>query len=279
MNLTRLRRKVETAVATANFSLRSDVDKLLRRSLRREKNKMAKLALSWIVKNAQVSSSEKIAICQDTGLPIVFIEVGKDMKASSALVKAISEGVEAGYQKNYLRASIVDPLLRGQSTYKGINYHLNFVPKQKGLKITIFPKGFGSENKSQLRMFNPTANFIKIEEFILKAIKDAGPESCPPFFVGVGIGGSSDTALLLAKEALLKNLDKPNPDKSLNVLEKRLLTKINNLGIGPMGLGGKYTALAVRINKTPTHIAGLPVGVNISCHALRSAAIRIKGKG
>ena len=143
------------------------------------------------------------------------------------------------------------------------------------MTITIFPKGFGSENKSNLKMFNPTASLKQIEDFIVESVNAAGPESCPPFIVGVGIGGTSDTALLLAKKALLGRIDKPNPDKLLNGLEKQLLKRINASGIGPMGLGGKCSSLAVKIKKLPTHIAGLPVGVNISCHALRSASIRI----
>ena len=274
--LTKVKKEVEKAVAKANFSLREDVARLLEASANREKNKPAKQALSWILKNAKIAGEEKIAICQDTGLPIVFIEAGERIKVTSSLVNAISSAVCAGYQKNYLRPSAVDPLLRGKSTYEGVIYHFDFSSKQKGLKITLFPKGFGSENKSRLRMFNPTVNFAEIEKFIIESVKNAGPESCPPFVVGVGIGGTSDTALLLAKKALLKRADKPNLDKSLNILEERLLKKINTLGIGPMGLGGKCTCLAVKIKKAATHIAGLPIGINISCHALRSATIIIK---
>lgn len=276
MNIAKLKKEVEKAVAKANFNLRADVAKLLKLSLRSEKKKQAKQALNWILENAHIAGAERIAICQDTGLPIVFIEAGGDIKISASLVEAIKAAVADGYKKNYLRPSVVDPLLRGKPSYQGMIYHLDFTPKKKGLKIILFPKGFGSENKSALRMFNPTVNFKQIEDFIVESVKAAGPESCPPFVVGVGIGGTSDEALLLAKKSLLDRVDKPNQDKLLNSLEKRLLKRINTLGIGPMGLGGKCTALAVKIKKAPTHIAGLPVGINISCHALRSATIRIK---
>ena len=275
MNIARVKKGVEKAVAKASFRLRADVAKLLRISLRSEKKKQAKQALKWILENAHIAQAQRIAICQDTGLPVVFIEAGADAKVSASLIEVIKAAVANGYRKSYLRPSVVDPLLRGKSSYQGMIYHLDFFPKQKGLKITIFPKGFGSENKSALKMFNPTANFKQIEDFIVESVKAAGPESCPPFVIGVGIGGTSDTALLLAKKALLERVDRPNREKTLNNLEKKLLKRINALGIGPMGLGGKCTALAVKIKKAPTHIAGLPVGVNISCHALRSATIKL----
>lgn len=275
MNIEKLKKQVEKTVAEANFCLRLDVEKLLKKVYRAEQNKKAKRALGWILENAKVARKENLAICQDTGLAVIFIEVGRDRKVSLSLIKAIKKGVEAGYRKNYLRPSIVDPLKRGKSSYRGVLCHLDFNSNIKGIKITIFPKGFGSENKSQLKMFNPTAGFREIEDFVIEAVKKAGPEGCPPFVVGVGIGGTSDEALLLAKKALLERIDKPNPDKFLNKLEKRLLKKINFLKIGPMGLGGKTTALAVKIKKAPTHIAGLPVGVNISCHALRSGVVKL----
>lgn len=276
MNIAKVKKEVAKALTKASFELRADVAKLLKVGLRCEEKKQAKQALKWILENARIAEAEGMAICQDTGLPVVFIEAGGDTKVSASLIEAIKAAVADGYRKNYLRPSVVDPLRRGKPSYQGMIYHLDFSPKQKGLKITIFPKGFGSENKSALKMFNPTVSFKQIEDFIVESVKAAGPESCPPFVIGVGIGGTSDTALLLAKKALLERVDKPNREKSLNNLEKKLLKRINALGIGPMGLGGKCTALAVKIKKAPTHIAGLPVGVNISCHALRSAAVRIK---
>ena len=276
MNFAKLKKEVEKAVAKASFDLRADVINLLKVNLRNEKKKEAKRALKRILENASIAKSERVAICQDTGLPVVFIEAGGNVKVSAPLIEAVKDAVVEGYRKNYLRPSVVDPLLRGKSSYQGVLCHFDFSLTRKGLKITIFPKGFGSENKSRLKMFNPTVDFAEIEKFIIESVKNAGPESCPPFVIGVGIGGTSDTALLLAKKALLKRVDKPNPDKTLNVLEEQLLKKINTLGIGPMGLGGKCTCLAVKIKKAATHIAGLPVGINISCHALRSATVIIK---
>ena len=279
MNFEKLKTKIEKAVARANFSIRADVSRLLKASFKREMKKESKQALRWILDNAKVAKAEELPICQDTGLPVVFIEAGRDIKVTALLVEAVKTAVTNGYRKNFLRPSAVDPLLRGKSSYSGVIYHLDFSLKRKGLKIIIFPKGFGSENKSALKMFNPTASIEQIEDFIIESVKAAGPESCPPFVVGVGIGGTSDTALLLAKKSLLGRIDLPNSDKLLNSLEKSLLKRINLLGIGPMGLGGKCTSLAVKIQKLPTHIAGLPVGVNISCHALRSAVVRIKEEG
>ncbi|MDD5583839.1 MAG: fumarate hydratase [Candidatus Omnitrophica bacterium] len=268
-----IKKQVEQLVGAANFDLRFDVLHLLQKAYRLEKNVKAKDALGWILENAKIAHRESLALCQDTGLPVVFIEAGKDIPISFALLKAIEQGVATGYARNYLRASIVDPLKRGTPSFVGVTSHVEFSSAHKGLKITIFPKGFGSENKSQLKMFNPTAGLKEIENFIIEAVRRAGPEACPPFVVGIGIGGTSDGSLLLAKKALLEKIDKSNQDKTLRLMEQRLLKKINSLNIGPMGLGGKCTALAVKIKTAPTHIAGLPVGINISCHALRSATM------
>jgi len=266
-----MKRKIEKIVKEANFSLRKDVLALLRKAYIRETNKKARHALALILENAKIAKRENLAICQDTGLPIIFIEIGKNKLVTCSLIEEIEKAVISGYKNNYLRASVVSPFDRGNPSYEGVVSHVEFSPHIKGIKVTIFPKGFGSENKSRLKMFNPTTDFNKIEDFILESIQIAGPESCPPFVVGVGIGGTSDTALLLAKKALINRVDKKNTDKFIDKLEKRLLKKINSLNIGAMGLGGKNTCLAVKIKTAPTHIAGLPVGVNISCHALRSA--------
>ncbi len=276
MNISKIKHKVETAVAKASFDLRPDVHRLIKRAYLKESNSRARKGLKWILDNAQLAAIERLAICQDTGLPIVFIEASKKVKISALLIETIKKGVEDGFRKNSLRASIVDPIERKNPSYKGVICHLNFSTGIKGLKVIIFPKGFGSENKSALKMFNPTASLEEIEDFIVKTVNDAGPEACPPFVVGVGIGGTADYALLLAKKALLDRVDKSNSNKILKTMEGNILKKINKLGIGPMGFGGKTTALAVKIKKTSTHIAGLPVGVNVGCHALRSATIDIK---
>ncbi len=270
-----MNKQIEKLVETANFSLRKDVLSLLRKAYRNETNKKSQRALALILENAKIAKREKLAICQDTGLPVIFIEVGRNQAVSLKLIDAIEKAVISGYKNNYLRASIVDPFKSNNPSYNGVVTHVEFSPQIKGIKVTIFPKGFGSENKTRLKMFNPTAHLEQIEDFIIESVLNAGPESCPPFVVGIGIGGTSDTALLLAKKALLGSVDVKNKDRFLDKVEKRLLKKINALNIGPMGLGGKNTCLAVKIKTVPTHIAGLPVGVNISCHALRSATINI----
>jgi len=276
VNRKKLRQSVEKAVAKASFSLRKDVINSLKSAYLNEKNKLSRKALNWIIKNAQIAKANNLAICQDTGLPIVFIEVGKDITISSDIIDEIKIAVESSYKKNYLRQSIVDPLNRNKPSYNnGVICHVDFSSKIKGLHITVFPKGFGCENKSRLKMFNPTVGLKEIEDFLLESVKEAGPEACPPFVVGVGIGGTSDFALFMAKKALLEKINKKNPDPQLDILERKMLKKINSLGIGPMGFGGKATCLAVKIKKAPTHIAGLPIGVNISCHALRSSCILI----
>ncbi|MCK9573586.1 MAG: fumarate hydratase [Candidatus Omnitrophica bacterium] len=271
-----LKCEIEPLVKEANFSLRRDVLRLLNKAFFVEKNKKAKKALSWILENADIAKRQDLAICQDTGLPIIFIEVGSNKSISCLCVKKIEQEISLAYRKNYLRPFSVSPICRKTPSYEGAITHVDFNPEKRGIRVTVFPKGFGSENKSQLKMFNPTVGLKEIEDFIVESVKRAGPESCPPFVVGVGIGGTSDHALLLAKKALLERVDLANKDGLLNGLEKRLLKKINALGVGPMGLGGKCTALAVKIKTAPTHIAGLPVAINISCHALRSATRELK---
>lgn len=271
----RIRKSIEFLTGKANFCLRKDVRKLLAAAYSRETNKKAKQSLSWILENATIAEKEKLAICQDTGLPIIFIEIGDGAFIRDSFVKSVEDAVSGGYKKYYFRPSLVHPLKREFPSHKGVLTHIVFSKGLKGIKVTVFPKGFGSENKAQLKMFNPTAQIKDIENFVIECVKKAGPESCPPFIVGVGIGGTSDHALLLAKKALIGRVDKPNKDKFLNRIEKKFLNRINSLNIGPMGMGGKCTALALKIETTSTHIAGLPVGVNISCHALRSASLNL----
>jgi len=272
----KLKEKIEALVARANFSLRNDVRSLLLAAYRRENDKRTKKALDWILRNAEIADNQHLAICQDTGLPVIFIEAGKKNRLDSRLVAYIKTQVEKSYRKYFLRPSLVDPLQRGRPSFSGAPCHIDFRPKIRGLRVTVLPKGFGCENKTQLRMFNPTVQIDEIESFVVECVRAAGPEACPPFVVGVGIGGTSDSALLLAKKALLGDIRKINPDKTLAAMEKRLLRRINSLNIGVMALGGRTTCLKVKIKKAPTHIAGLPVGVNISCHALRSATMVLK---
>jgi fumarate hydratase subunit alpha len=243
----------------------------------RETNSRAKRILEDIIQNALIAKKEKLAICQDTGLPVVFLEIGQDVKFTGRdLNRAIQRGIELGYKKASLRNSIIlDPLIReGSVKFSPGVIHIDLVKGDK-VKITVLPKGFGCENKSSLKMFNPTADIYEIKKFIVDTVKSCGPDACPPYVIGVGIGGTADYASLLAKKALLKKVTSNQKPVTRNIpyirLERELLLAINRLGIGPMGLGGKTTALTVNILTYPTHIAGLPVAVNISCHALRSA--------
>ncbi|MBU1124846.1 MAG: fumarate hydratase [Candidatus Omnitrophica bacterium] len=270
--------KISSTVAElcvrANVRLRPDVVSALKKAYCRENSHRAKELLRAIIANAAIAQRKRLAICQDTGMPVVFLEIGQEIRIIGDLYAAVQRGIEAGYRKGFLRNSIVrDPLTRGRPSYTPAVIHTDIV-KGNSLKITVFPKGFGCENKSQLKMFKPTAELPEIKQLIIDAVKSAGPDACPPYIVGVGIGGTSDYAALLAKKALLRKITYPvtrtvYPNSKI---EDDLLQQINRLNIGPMGLGGKTTALAVHIETYPTHIAGLPVAVNLSCHALRSAS-------
>jgi len=257
----------------ANQELSGEVLSGLRGAYRREENSRGKVILEAVINNARIAKKEKLAICQDTGLACVFVEIGQDVRIIGDLKKAINKGIREGYEKGFLRSSVVgDPLLRGSSGCEPGIIHFDIV-KGEGLKFTVLPKGFGCENKTKLKMFNPTVKISEIKEFIVEAVRSAGPDACPPYTIGVGIGGTADYACFLAKRSLLKTLNTQYSIRNtqINKLERELLCEINKLNIGPMGLGGKTTALAVNIETYPTHIAGLPVCVNISCHALRSA--------
>ena len=274
-------RKIRDAVARlaieANLFLREDVLSALKNAYSKEKVSRAKKILKALVENAAIASSEKIPICQDTGMATVFLEVGQNVIIIGGdLSKTINKGIAEGYKKGFLRKSVVfDPLLRvNTKDNTPAVIHTKIVPGSK-IKITVVPKGFGSENKSITNMFRPTDGADKIERFILEAVKKAGPDACPPYIIGIGIGGTLDKACLLAKEALLRRIDKRNPRRHIAKLENGLLKKINRLNIGPMGLGGKATCLGLNIEVYPTHIAGLPVCVSISCHATRSASITL----
>ncbi len=267
----KIRDIVSNLCIQANLVLRKDVLRQLKAAYAKEKNKMAKDILTAVIKNAFIAKKQKLAICQDTGLVCVFVELGQNVGINGDLKEAINQGVELGYRKYSLRNSIVDdPLLRTGSRYHIAIIHIDMVKGNK-LKLTVLPKGFGCENKTQLKMFKPTAAASEIKKFIIETVRAAGADACPPYIIGVGIGGTAHYACLLAKKALLRKLS-VNRSTLYAKLESDLLKAINNLNIGPMGLGGKTTCLAVNILTHPTHIAGLPVAVNISCHALRSAS-------
>ncbi len=261
---------VERMCVEANYDLPGDVKKRLEEAKEREPWPMADEILRQILQNAGLAAERRQPICQDTGMACVFLEVGQDLHIAGSVEEAVHEGVRRGYGKGFLRKSVVrDPLERvntGDNTPAMIYYEL--VPGDR-LKITVAPKGFGSENMSQIKMLRPSDGVEGVKEFVVKAVETAGPNPCPPIVVGVGVGGTFDRAALLAKKALLRPIGTGNPDPFYAALEEELLEKINALGIGPQGLGGRTTALAVHIIPCPTHIAGLPVAVNINCHVTR----------
>ena len=254
----------------ANYHLPPDMKKQIISSLKEESWETASIILDQIIENFNIADENLQPICQDTGLACVFLSIGQDVHIKGNLEDAVNEGVRKGYSKGYLRKSVVsDPLNRvntGDNTPAMIYYDI--CPGDK-LKITVAPKGFGSENMSQIKMLKPSDGIEGVKDFVIKVVEDAGPNPCPPIVVGVGIGGTFDKAAYLAKKALMRPVDQRNSESFYADLENELLKKINALGIGPQGFGGRTTALAVNIEKFPTHIAGLPVAVNINCHVTR----------
>ena len=255
----------------ANVILPEDVKNCIIKRKSEENWAPAREILDRIEENFELAAAENVPICQDTGVACVFLEIGQEVHiAGGDITQAVNEGVRQGYAEGYLRKSVVrDPLDRvntGDNTPAMIYYDI--VPGDK-IKITVAPKGFGSENMSQIKMLRPSDGIEGVKAFVLKSVEEAGPNPCPPIIVGVGIGGTFDKAALLAKKALLRETGTPSADPLYAKLEEELLEKINALGIGPQGFGGKTTALAVAVEHYPTHIAGLPVAVNINCHVAR----------
>lgn len=255
----------------ANHMLTPDMQKALECAVADEKSPIGQKVLGQLQDNLQIAQEDTIPICQDTGMAVVFLEIGQDVHfEGGSLTDAINEGVRQGYVDGYLRKSVVkDPLIRENTkdnTPAVIHYDL--VPGDK-VKITVAPKGFGSENMSRIFMLKPADGIEGVKNAILTAVKDAGPNACPPMVVGVGIGGTFEKCALLAKKALTRPVDERSSIPYVKELEEEMLATINRLGIGPGGLGGSTTALAVNINTYPTHIAGLPVAVNICCHVNR----------
>ncbi|MCL2392767.1 MAG: fumarate hydratase [Oscillospiraceae bacterium] len=261
----------------ANCVLPEDVRECITAGMEKEQWPAAKTALKHIIENFEIAQREQMPICQDTGVTCVFVEMGQDVLVEGDLSEAINEGVRQGSKEGFLRASIVaDPLRRkntGDNAPAMIYYDI--IPGDK-LKITVAPKGFGSENMSKVIMLKPSDGVEGVKSFVLKTVEEAGPNPCPPIIVGVGIGGTFDKAALLAKKALMRPANDINPDPFYSELEDELLRSINELGIGPQGFGGKTTALAVKVGVMPTHIAGLPVAVNINCHVTRHVTREIK---
>jgi fumarate hydratase subunit alpha len=260
----------------SNIELGDDVIKAFERALEQEESPTGKEILKRLIENARIAREQRIPMCQDTGFGVVFVELGQDVRITGGSLKAaIEEGVRRGYEEGYLRKSICHCITRkntGDNTPAVI--HFDIVPGDK-LRIIFAPKGGGSENMSRVTMLTPAAGIEGVRDFVIQRVKESGPNPCPPTIVGVGIGGTIEQAAILAKKALLRPLGSENPDEELRVLERDWLEQINHLGIGPQGLGGRITSLAVHINMMPCHIASLPVAVNIQCHAARHKEIEL----
>lgn len=255
----------------ANHFLTDDMKNVFENAVKKEESALGKQVLGQLEENLKVAGEDMIPICQDTGMAVVFINVGQDVHLTGGdITDAINEGVRRGYVDGYLRKSVVkDPIYRENTKDNTPSViHFNIVPGDK-VDITVAPKGFGSENMSRVFMLKPADGIEGVKEAILTAVKDAGPNACPPMVVGVGIGGTFEKCAYLAKKALTRDLNEESPVEYVRNLEKEMLEKINKLGIGPGGLGGTQTALAINIETYPTHIAGLPVAVNICCHVNR----------
>ena len=270
VNAEQVRDVVRKLCIEANCHLTDDLKTCIKDCRACEPFPVAQGILDQIIENFNIADENSVPVCQDTGMACVFFEVGQDVHVEGNLEEAIHEGVRRGYTEGYLRKSVVrDPLDRvntGDNTPAMIYYQI--VPGDK-IDITVAPKGFGSENMSQIKMLKPSDGLQGVKDFVLKVVEDAGPNPCPPIVVGVGIGGTFDKAAYMAKKALLRPVDSHHAEEFYANLEDELLEKINQLGIGPQGFGGKTTALAVNIEKCPTHIAGLPIAVNINCHVTR----------
>ncbi len=273
-------REIDTKIITdtvaqmcidANCNLNADIKSALERGLGAETNSAARDVLKNILKNADIAAEEELPICQDTGMAVFFIKIGQDVHITGGLLTdAVNEGVRRGYESGYLRKSVVaDPIRRGNTGDNTPAIIHTELAAGDSIEITIAPKGFGSENMSAVKMLKPSEGLSGVIDFVVDTVKTAGSNPCPPIVVGVGIGGSFEKAALMAKQALLRSVDSNNPDPYYAELEKTLLKKINETGIGPQGYGGATTALGVNVETFPTHIAGMPCAVNISCHVTR----------
>jgi len=271
-----IRDNVAQICIEAAYDLSEDVCTAFDKAQETETSPAAREVIGLLKENARIAREDRIPICQDTGIAVFFVEVGQDLRIKNGFLSdAINEGVRKGYKEGYLRKSVVDPLSRkntGDNTPAII--YTEVVPGDR-LRISFMPKGAGSENMSAIRMLRPTEGIEGIREFVLECVKKAGANPCPPIVVGVGIGGTFEKAAVMAKKSLLRHIGSPNPKLELAALEEELLKAVNRTGIGPEGLGGKVTAMAVHIESHPCHIASLPVAVNINCHAARHKTITL----
>jgi len=280
VSLEKIVSEVEKLCVKSSIELPADVLAALQQAQTKESNAGAKKILSQLIENAKIAQQQKIPICQDTGLAVVFIELGSQVKIDpedKTITDAVNQGVKNGYENGFLRKSVVvQPLNNRKNT--GTNtpaiIHTEIVPGDN-IKITLMAKGGGCENKSQFKMFLPTDNAEKISDWIVKIVGDAGADACPPFVIGIGLGGNFEQCCLLSKKSLIRKIGSHNTDAFYADMEEKILRKINLLGVGPGGFGGDTTALAVFIETAPCHIASLPVAVNIECHAHRHASIEI----
>lgn len=271
VNVSEITKNIKEMCIEANHFLSEDMKKVFKNAVDSEESPLGKQVLNQLNENLSIAASDMIPICQDTGMAVIFINVGQEVHFTGGdITDAINEGVRKGYVEGYLRKSVVsDPLIR-ENTKDNTPavIHYSIVPGDK-VEITVAPKGFGSENMSRVFMLKPADGIEGVKNAILTAVKDAGPNACPPMVVGVGIGGTFEKCAILAKKALTRNLEEKSDIEYVRNLESEMLEKINKLGIGPGGLGGTQTALAVNIETYPTHIAGLPVAINICCHVNR----------
>jgi fumarate hydratase subunit alpha len=266
---------VREIAMSASCDLEPDILDSLLAARDREKSPLAKNALEILLTNANIASREQIPVCQDTGIGVVFVSVGQEVLVEGDLEQAVQEGIRAGYEDGYLRKSVCDPVTRKNTgTNVPAVVHFEIVPGDK-VNIRFLPKGCGSENMSGLVMLPPSAGMAGVEEYIVQKVKDAGSNPCPPVVVGVGLGGTFEKAALLAKKSLFRPLGESNPDTKVAEIEERILQRLNNEGQGVMGWGGVNTALAVHMETFPTHIASLPVAVNIQCHAHRHKEVEL----
>ena len=268
--------EVKRLCIEGNIFLGEDVIKSFEDNLEKEESDLGRDILKILIENASIAKENKIPLCQDTGMAVFFVEVGQEVLIKGdTLTDAINKGVSEGYTQGYLRKSVVSPLKRintQDNTPAIIHYEM---VKGDKIKIQYAPKGFGSENMSKLKMLKPSDGIEGVKKFILETVSEAGPNPCPPIVVGVGIGGTVDKCAQIAKKALFRNIGEHSDDEMISDLEKEMIEKINNLGIGPQGFGGNTTALSVNIETFPTHIAGLPVVVNINCHSARHKQVII----
>ena len=271
LNTEQITNAIREMCMEANYKLASDMEQALIKARETEESPVGQRVLGQLQENLEIAKNEQIPICQDTGMAVVFLEIGQDVHLTGGdLEEAVNEGVRRGYTEGYLRKSVVsDPILR-ENTKDNTPavIHCKIVPGEK-VKITVAPKGFGSENMSRIFMRKPAEGIDGVKDSILTAVKDAGPNACPPLIVGVGIGGTFEKAAIMAKQSLLRPLESESDIPWVRELEREMLQKINATGLGPAGLGGRNTALAVKVTTYPTHIAGLPVAVNICCHVNR----------